>query len=233
MEKPSTTGAIAQKILCRIQDLSAVAFSEELDEDSRDGDLTRQLNMQLLHKWNDLSDNLTHLWILIKKRTDFTPDDIDSMHVMCNKFMSQWLELLGKDHLTNYMHIVGSGHLTYFASKFGNLYRYSQQGWESLNQLLKHYYFNNTNHGGAAGNGGKSSVGLYNNGVISGNHCRPLMQLCQRSVTWKLGIGDAYFKDILQCANKEDHLDDEGLNQTQQTVAQTEHYVNEITYGVL
>jgi hypothetical protein len=52
--------------------------------------------------------------------------------------MTDWLDLLGAEHMTNYIHIIGSGHLTYFASKYRNLYRFSQQGWESLNQLLKH-----------------------------------------------------------------------------------------------
>jgi hypothetical protein len=60
---------------------------------------------------------------------------------------------------------------------------------------LKHYYFNNTNHGGAAGNGGKNINGLYTNGVISGDHCRPLMRLCQRSIMWKLGMGQHYFEE--------------------------------------
>jgi hypothetical protein len=71
-----------------------------------------------------------------------------------------------------------------------------QQGWEPLNLLLKHYYFNNTNHGGAADNGDKKSVGQYTNEVISGDHCRSRMLLCQRSIMWKLGVGDSYFKDM-------------------------------------
>jgi hypothetical protein len=58
--------------------------------------------------------------------------------------MQQWEELYGDTHITNYIHIIGSGHLPYFAKKYGNLYRFSQQGWEALNQMIKHYYFNNT-----------------------------------------------------------------------------------------
>jgi hypothetical protein len=107
--------------------------------------------------------------------------------------MAQWVALYGNDHITNYIHIIGSGHMTYFARKYGNFYRYSQQGWESLNQLLKHYYFNNTNHGGSNGNGGKDANGEYMNGTVIGNHCKPLMKLCQRTIMWKLGLGDAYF----------------------------------------
>jgi hypothetical protein len=207
MEKPSLTGSSAQRILNRIRSLTAVAFSEEMDEDSLDSICTRTVNSDKLTKWNHMCDDLSILWKLIEKRSDFSNEDVDNLHIMCNKFMNQWLELLGAEHMTNYLHIIGSGHLTFFAAKYRNLYRFSQQGWESLNQLLKHYYFNNTNHGGASGNGGKSTVGLYTNGVISGDHCRPLMLLCQRSIMWKLGVGDLYFRDkeinIKNCSSGE------------------------------
>jgi hypothetical protein len=144
-----------------------------------------------------MCDGLLPLWNIIEQpeRQEFTNEDIDKLHILCNKLMCQWMDLLGTFHMTNYLHIIGSGHFTFFAVKYRNLYRYSQQGWKLLNQLLKHYYFNNTNHGDAAGNGGKSNAGQYTKEVISGYHCRPLMQLCQRSIMWKLGIGDQYFED--------------------------------------
>jgi hypothetical protein len=117
---------------------------------------------------------------------------------MSGKFMEDWVDLFQGRHMTNYIHIIGSGHLTYFAHHYKNLYRFSQQGWESMNQLLKHYYFNNTNHGGSNGNGGKDSNGLYSNGTISGEHCLPLMRFCQRFLMWKLGLGDDYFESKLK-----------------------------------
>jgi hypothetical protein len=118
--------------------------------------------------------------------------------------MTQWVDLFGSQHTTNYIHIIGSGHLTYFAQKYKNLYQFSQQGWEALNQLLKHYYFNNTNHGGSPGNGGKNQEGKYTNGMIGGDHCCPLMRLCQRSLMWKLGLGDKYFKSEHRKKNASD-----------------------------
>lgn len=54
-----------------------------------------------------------------------------------------------------------------------------------MHQKLKHLYFNNTNHGGCGGN--------KNGAMITGEHARPLMRLCQRFVMWKLGLGDAFF----------------------------------------
>jgi len=108
--------------------------------------------------------------------------------------MCQWVDLYKGNHMTNYMHVIGAGHLTYFAKHYGNLYRFSQQGWESLNKLIKHFYYNNTNHGGSYGNGGKDENGDFTKPTISGQHCLPLMRFCQRFMMWKLGHGDAYFE---------------------------------------
>jgi len=65
--------------------------------------------------------------------------------------MEKWVNLTGTRHVTNFIHMIaGSGHLVYYVKQFGNLYKYSNQGWESLNQKLKRVYMNNTNHGGNA-----------------------------------------------------------------------------------
>jgi hypothetical protein len=133
------------------------------------------------------------MWKLIEQHNDFTETQIFNLHKRCNTFICQWVDLYGATHMTNYIHIIGSGHLPYFAKKYGNLYQFSQQGWEALNQMIKHYYFNNTNHGGSLGNGGKDQNGKFRNKVISGEHCLPLMRLCQRKLMWILGLGDAYF----------------------------------------
>jgi hypothetical protein len=103
-----------------------------------------------------------------------------------------------------------------------------------LNQLLKHYYFNNTNHGGSSGNGGKNNAGLYTNGVISGDHCRPLMRLCQRSIMWKLGLGDAYFEGLgsMSDSNSEDESEVE-CEADHENVLIVGRNLETITYGTL
>ena len=35
--------------------------------------------------------------------------------------------------ITNYMYLLGSGHVEYLLTKYRNLYQFNQQGWESLN----------------------------------------------------------------------------------------------------
>ena len=43
------------------------------------------------------------------------------------------------DGMTNYKHALCTGHMVYFLLTNGNLYRYSQQGWEALNCRLKFF----------------------------------------------------------------------------------------------
>jgi hypothetical protein len=112
--------------------------------------------------------------------------------------MNHWIDLTDGKHMTNYIHIVGAGHLIYFAKHYGNLYWFPLQGWESLNKLIKHYYYNNTNHGGSNGNGGKDENDKYTNGTLREQHCYPLMRFCQRFMMWKLGYGDKYFKQVMR-----------------------------------
>jgi hypothetical protein len=197
MEKPSLSGNQAQKLINKFKKIVEVVFDADLDQDSmnsHEAASKREHNASLQQKWITLAEHMEKMWSLIEQHEDYSEEQLDHLHVACCLFFHQWNDLTGIHHVTNYIHILGAGHVCYFARKYRNLYRFSQQGWESLNQLIKHFYFNNTNHGGSAGNGGKNAVGKFDNGTISGDHCRPLMRLCQRSIMWKLGLGDAYFR---------------------------------------
>jgi hypothetical protein len=160
--------------------LAKTIYNEELDElpeEDETSEVVRQRNERLLQLWLSLGENLITLWSLIEQHQDFS-----NLHRASNIFMDQWIKMCGTKQMTNYVHIIDSGHLTYFAKRYGNLYRYFQQGWEALNQLLKHYYFNNTNHSGSYRNGGTSTDSTYSCATVSGDHCQPLMRLCQRSL---------------------------------------------------
>jgi hypothetical protein len=158
----------------------------------------REKNRILLSKWTKFYQNLTPMWESIERKENFTDSDLNKLHKHTATFMCQWIDLAGANHMTNYIHIVGAGHLTYFAKQYGNLYRFSQQGWESLNKLIKHFYYNNTNHGGSNGNGGKDELGNCTKATLSGQHCYPLMRFCQRFMMWTLGYGDKYFERVIK-----------------------------------
>ena len=44
--------------------------------------------------------------------------------------------------------MIGSGHMMQYMVRWGNLTKYSQQGWEALNALIKLFFFTRTNKGG-------------------------------------------------------------------------------------
>ena len=138
---------------------------------------------------------------LLRKHEDFTDLEIDTCHTFTAKFMGQWVDLMDGQSITNYIHLVGSGHLTYFLVRYRNLYKYSQQGWEALNQKLKYYYFHNTNHGGMCGN---------KQGNVSGDHVMPFMRLVQRSIMWQLGLGDKFFRNAKNIEIEDDADEPEG-----------------------
>jgi hypothetical protein len=55
--------------------------------------------------------------------------------------------------MINYIHMIGSRHMTFYLQEWRNHYRSSQQGWEVLNSLMKNMYFKRTQRGGHRGDG--------------------------------------------------------------------------------
>ena len=93
----------------------------------------------------------------------------------------EWVDLTGGEHITNYIHMIGAQHVYYYLKRYRNLYMYSQQGWEAVNQKIKAWYFNNTNRGS---NCGKQ---CYN------EHLLPIFKMCVCQIMWHTGLGDSFF----------------------------------------
>ena len=124
--------------------------------------------------------------------------------------MGRFVDLNGRRNVTNYIHMIGSGHMIDYIKRYvdfylcsppvithltilflllpmnrhGNSYNFSQQGWEALNQKIKQFYLKNTNHGGFTGKGETATIG---------EHMMPIMRMFQRFIMWKSGLGQAYF----------------------------------------
>ena len=159
MEKKNQTGGTSAKCIVGLKLIADVLFDPKLDEESLDCRQTRQDNDTRLKQWHKLMDTFIPMIEKIEQKDDFSDQEIDDLHKITNSFMEQWVDMFNGKHITNYLHYIGAGHLAYYLDLYRNLYRFSQQGWEALNQLLKHYYFNNTNHGGSCGNGGLNKDG--------------------------------------------------------------------------
>jgi hypothetical protein len=89
--------------------------------------------------------------------------------------------MVGYDGVTNYVHMVGAGHITYFLKKWRNLNRFQNQGWESYNQQVAAFWHHRTTKGG-------------------GKHCRskikPIARWLLRLMMWKTGEGDRFFQQM-------------------------------------
>jgi hypothetical protein len=104
-------------------------------------------------QWKKAMANWRKLMELARQREDFTDEEIDTFSSQCDDFFELWVDLTGLEGMTNYIHMIGCGHMTYYLKEWKNLYRYSQQGWEALNSLLKNIYFRRTQRGGHKGDG--------------------------------------------------------------------------------
>lgn len=83
--------------------------------------------------------------------------------------------------MTNYFHLLYVGHFAYFLSRYGNLYKYSQQGWENINGRFKTKFFHNSGKGGRKG--GTSKL-------------REVFYSFLRELLWRAGYMDALFEHL-------------------------------------
>jgi hypothetical protein len=124
--------------------------------------------------WNELMD-------VARKRDYFEDQDVEDFQDQADEWFFRWHALHGRDGMTNYIHLLSSGHLAFYLREWGNLWKYSQQGWESLNSLMKSVYYRRSQRGG---HGGK--VDAPNSRVV------PIARWLQRKIFFLSG-------DYLQC----------------------------------
>lgn len=107
-------------------------------------------------------DKCRDLWLVVvemaRKKGDFSDEEITSFQEHCDKFNVAWLDLLkGDSGMTNYFHVVAAGHLSYYLRQWRNLYRYSQQGWEGMNSVVKSVLHRRSQKGGHGGKKGEKN----------------------------------------------------------------------------
>jgi hypothetical protein len=107
--------------------------------------------------WTTALNNYRIAMVLVRKREDFTNAEISTYQGHADKFFQAWIRLWQKEGVTNYLHMIGAGHISDYLYKWRNLYRFSQQGWEAMNSLVKTFFFRRTNHGGGVRGDSKKS----------------------------------------------------------------------------
>ena len=82
------------------------------------------------------------------------------MSKIADQFFQIWVDLHGRHGIGNYIHMIDSGHMYQYMVRWDNLTKYSHQGWEALNSLIKLFFFQRSNKGGCRSgpNGTKSKL---------------------------------------------------------------------------
>jgi hypothetical protein len=123
----------------------------------------------------------------VRSRKEFTNDMISSFQQDVDGFFQIWVDLHGLEGVSNYIHFLGSGHISVYLHEWKNLYRHSQQGWEALNKLIKTFYYRRTQRGGASNQGkGRKSKLL------------PIARWLQRRAIWLVGYNEDSITTFLE-----------------------------------
>jgi hypothetical protein len=122
--------------------------------------------------WKECMQGYRQVRALMNARTEFKFDDVCAFVLMSDAFMERYIALTGRDGMTNYFHMLHTGHIAYYLLKFKNLYRLLQQGWENINSVMKRSFHRGTQRGG----GRKKSAKI-----------RPVFFRVLRASLWRMG----------------------------------------------
>lgn len=136
--------------------------------------------------WHTMIGNYRAAMQILRKKSEYTDNEIDEFQNLIDDFFQLYVEVSGggKEGVTNYLHMLSSGHIKYYMTTHRNLYKFSQQGWESLNAKVKLTFFNHTQRGGNFGKEGEESERSY---------LRAIYMAFQREVMWISGVEEDHF----------------------------------------
>ena len=155
--------------------------------------------------WKLFIEEYIHVMAGLTKSEEFTADEMDKLETRIDKCYRSVIDVGGMKSVTNYFHYLGSGHIMWLTKKYGNLWRFRNEGAESQNSTLSLRYNKFNNRGGNKGN---------NKDKTKKDKCLPFQVLgswMARLTMWHLGLADALFvSDIDLDAAVDDSLFIEG-----------------------
>ena len=132
-------------------------------------------------QWENTVIAFRGVMLTLESKEEFTQQHVDNFQLDADIFCDLYCGLTGRDGMTNYFHILRSGHFSYFLLKYKNLYLLSQQGWENVNSRFKRSFHNNTQKGGGKGDSSKLA---------------PVMYTMARDMLWRYGFLDGLFQHL-------------------------------------
>jgi hypothetical protein len=108
-------------------------------------------NPERRSKWNEHFELWNKVMETARKPDYFEVQEIEEFQVQADAWYLVWHLLHGRDGISNYIHMISSGHIAFYMREWGNLFKFLQQGWESMNSLMKSVYCRQTQRGGIGG----------------------------------------------------------------------------------
>jgi len=99
-------------------------------------------------KWVYAANLYNHSMMILRKRSDYTNEEKEEFQLSIDKCYLVLRSMYQQHIATNYWHMLSAGHILWYMNKVGCLHKYSNQGWEALNRLVKNYLDRRTNMGG-------------------------------------------------------------------------------------
>jgi hypothetical protein len=169
LETVSFTAWRGKKVLEKLADLAQRIFLNE-DQDR-------------LMQWQQMLSKYLEVMKVAFRHEDFLEEEVEEFQDLVDDWFYHYVKLVGLPGITNYMHLLGAGHLYFYLKKWGNLYRYQQQGWEMKNSVIASFIFRRTRRGGAGGKHGPAHT----------SRVEPLLQWFRRSTAWSTGDAVRFF----------------------------------------
>ncbi len=136
--------------------------------------------------WHYLIDRYCQAMDILLLRREYTDDEIEEFQSLIDDFFVAYVEEsgAGKEGITNYIHMLGSAHIKHYMKLHRNLYKFSQQGWESLNDKFKLIFFNHTQRGGNFG---------AHTGEAERSYLKSVFRAFQHELLWISGRAEDHF----------------------------------------
>jgi hypothetical protein len=134
-------------------------------------------------QWQTMLSKYLDMMKVAFQHEDFSEEDVEDFQDIVDEWFYLYVELVGLPGITNYMHLIGAGQLYHYLRKWGNLYRYQQQGWEKKNGVIASFVNRRTRRGGAGGRHGQAHT----------SRVMPVIQWFQRSTAWATGDAARFF----------------------------------------
>ena len=136
-----------------------------------------------LRAWQSMIAKYLQVMRFAFRHKDFTDDDLEEFQDLIDEWFYEYVHLVGLPGISNYIHLLGAGHLYFYKKKYGNLFRCQQQGWEMKSSIIASFIMRQTRRGGAGGKYGPAHT----------SRIVPLLKWFRRSTAWTTSNAESFF----------------------------------------